>query len=123
MLTRQGIRRLRVIEPGRRPPRFLIVAIGADAAEPALVRVRVAARAGPLEPDPAPGGIAPPRELRRLADAQRRLVAIAAAQESVGSDLYGGVYTLGPWVIHPLALLFVLSGSLMVSKTLHIPKL
>jgi hypothetical protein len=25
--------------------------------------------------------------------------------------------------LHPFALLFVLSGSLMISKTLHIPKL
>ena len=51
------------------------------------------------------------------------VLAFAAAQERVGRDLYGGVYTMGPWDIHPLALLFVLSGSLMVSKTLHIPKL
>ena len=29
----------------------------------------------------------------------------------------------GPWELHPLALLFVLSGSLMISKTLRIPKL
>ena len=36
---------------------------------------------------------------------------------------WGGALELGPWVLHPLALLFVLSGSLMISKTLHIPKL
>ncbi|MCE3224642.1 MAG: hypothetical protein K0S58_2822, partial [Nitrospira sp.] len=27
------------------------------------------------------------------------------------------------WDLHPLALLFVLSGSLMISKTLRIPKI
>ena len=51
------------------------------------------------------------------------LLAFAAAQGRVGDALYGGAYTIGPWVLHPLALLFVLSGSLMISKTLHIPKL
>jgi CDP-diacylglycerol---serine O-phosphatidyltransferase len=29
---------------------------------------------------------------------------------------------LGPWDFHPLVLLFVVSGSLMISKTLRIPK-
>lgn len=51
------------------------------------------------------------------------LLAFAAWQGRVGSALYGGALTLGPWQLHPLALLFVLSGSLMISKTLHIPKL
>ena len=36
--------------------------------------------------------------------------------------LIGGVWELGPWVLHPLVLLFGLSGTLMISKTLHIPK-
>jgi CDP-diacylglycerol--serine O-phosphatidyltransferase len=40
----------------------------------------------------------------------------------VGSALPGGVWSLGPYDLHPLALLFALSGSLMISKTLHIPK-
>jgi CDP-diacylglycerol--serine O-phosphatidyltransferase len=51
------------------------------------------------------------------------VLAFAAAQQRVGDELYGGVYAIGPWELHPLALLFVLSGSLMISKTLHIPKL
>jgi CDP-diacylglycerol---serine O-phosphatidyltransferase len=51
------------------------------------------------------------------------LLAFAAAQEKLGDQLYGGVYDIGPWELHPLSLLFVLSGSLMISKTLHIPKL
>jgi CDP-diacylglycerol---serine O-phosphatidyltransferase len=40
----------------------------------------------------------------------------------VGDALPGGVWGLGPYDLHPLALLFALSGSLMISKTLHIPK-
>jgi CDP-diacylglycerol--serine O-phosphatidyltransferase len=51
------------------------------------------------------------------------VLAFAAWQDRVGDGLYGGAYTLGPWELHPLVLLFVLSGSLMISKTLHIPKL
>ena len=51
------------------------------------------------------------------------LLAFAAWQGHVGDGLYGGAVALGPWLLHPLALLFVLSGSLMISKTLRIPKL
>jgi CDP-diacylglycerol---serine O-phosphatidyltransferase len=51
------------------------------------------------------------------------VLALAAAQGRIGDELYGGAFTIGPWELHPLVLLFVLSGSLMISKTLHIPKL
>ncbi len=51
------------------------------------------------------------------------LLALAAWNSRVGADLYGGMMMLGPWGLHPFSLLFVLSGSLMISKTLHIPKL
>lgn len=51
------------------------------------------------------------------------LLAAAAWQGRLGEDLWGGVVRIGPWELHPLVLLFVLSGSLMVSKTLRIPKL
>jgi CDP-diacylglycerol---serine O-phosphatidyltransferase len=51
------------------------------------------------------------------------LLAFAAAQGRVGDELLGGTWDIGPWQLHPFALLFVLSGSLMISKTLHIPKL
>ncbi|KGM57230.1 CDP-diacylglycerol--serine O-phosphatidyltransferase [Lysobacter arseniciresistens ZS79] len=47
---------------------------------------------------------------------------IAAAQGAIGSDLWLGMVKLGPWQFHPLVLMFALSGSLMVSKTLRIPK-
>jgi CDP-diacylglycerol---serine O-phosphatidyltransferase len=51
------------------------------------------------------------------------ILALAMALGAVGDGLWGGVWTVGPWDVHPLVLLFVLSGSLMISKTLHIPKL
>jgi CDP-diacylglycerol---serine O-phosphatidyltransferase len=51
------------------------------------------------------------------------VLAFAAWQGRIGDQLYGGAWTLGPWIFHPLALLFLLSGSLMISKTLRIPKL
>jgi CDP-diacylglycerol--serine O-phosphatidyltransferase len=51
------------------------------------------------------------------------VLALAAWQGRVGDALYGGAFAIGPWLLHPLVLLFVLSGSLMISKTLHIPKL
>jgi CDP-diacylglycerol--serine O-phosphatidyltransferase len=50
------------------------------------------------------------------------LLAIAASQGALGDAVWGGGWTLGPWVLHPLSLLFALSGTLMISKTLHIPK-
>lgn len=51
------------------------------------------------------------------------VLAFAAWQGRVGDDLYGGGFALGPWLVHPMSLMFVLSGSLMISKTLRIPKL
>jgi CDP-diacylglycerol---serine O-phosphatidyltransferase len=51
------------------------------------------------------------------------LLAFAAARDRVGDNMFWGAWLLGPWQLHPFALLFVLSGSLMISKTLHIPKL
>ena len=51
------------------------------------------------------------------------VLAVLAWQDRLGGQLYGGVWTCGPWNLHPLALLFLLSGTLMISKTLRIPKL
>jgi CDP-diacylglycerol--serine O-phosphatidyltransferase len=51
------------------------------------------------------------------------ILALAAWLGRVNENLYGGVWELGPWDLHPLALLFVMSGTLMISKTIHIPKL
>ncbi len=47
---------------------------------------------------------------------------IAAAQGAIGSQLWLGVLKIGPWQFHPLVLMFALSGVLMVSKTVRIPK-
>jgi CDP-diacylglycerol---serine O-phosphatidyltransferase len=51
------------------------------------------------------------------------VLAFAAWQGHVGDQLWGGVWQLGPWELHPMALLYLLSGTAMISKTLHIPKL
>lgn len=46
-----------------------------------------------------------------------------AWQKRLGEHLCGGMWTLGWRDLHPVALLFVASGTLMISKTLRIPKL
>jgi CDP-diacylglycerol--serine O-phosphatidyltransferase len=51
------------------------------------------------------------------------VLAFAAWQGRIGDNLYLGAWMIGPWEFHPLALMFVLSGTLMISKTLRIPKL
>jgi CDP-diacylglycerol--serine O-phosphatidyltransferase len=51
------------------------------------------------------------------------VLAVAAWQGRLGDDLWFGAAAIGPWTLHPLGLLFALSGTLMISKTLHIPKL
>jgi CDP-diacylglycerol--serine O-phosphatidyltransferase len=50
------------------------------------------------------------------------LLAVAAWNARIGADLWFGARQLGPWQWHPLVLVYALSGSLMISKTLHIPK-
>ncbi|MEN5061640.1 CDP-alcohol phosphatidyltransferase family protein [Luteimonas sp. TWI1416] len=50
------------------------------------------------------------------------VLAIAASQGRIGDALWLGDVRLGPWSLHPLVLMFALSGSLMISKTLRIPK-
>jgi CDP-diacylglycerol---serine O-phosphatidyltransferase len=50
------------------------------------------------------------------------VLAVAAWQGAIGSELWFGEWRLGPWLLHPLVLMFALSGSLMISKTLRIPK-
>ena len=51
------------------------------------------------------------------------VLAFAAWQGRIGESLYGGAWTLGPGTLHPLVFLFALSGTLMISKTLRIPKI
>jgi CDP-diacylglycerol--serine O-phosphatidyltransferase len=50
------------------------------------------------------------------------LIAIAAVNGAIGNKLWFGVTDIGPGQFHPLVLLFAVSGSLMISRTLHIPK-
>ena len=50
------------------------------------------------------------------------ILALACWKERLGNDLWGGAWSLG-WVVHPLVLVFALSGTLMISKTLRVPKL
>ena len=50
------------------------------------------------------------------------VLAVMAWQGRLGDAVGFGEWTLGPWVLHPLTLLYALSGSLMISKTLRIPK-
>ena len=75
-----------------------------------------------------PGARIEPRtyELRLLVDGVlsvlTAVLAAAAWQERIGDALWGGSFAIGPWQLHPLSLLYVLSGSLMISKTLRIPK-
>ena len=49
------------------------------------------------------------------------LMALARAGR-IGASMLGGVWSFASYDLHPLVLLFVLSGSLMISKTLRIPK-
>jgi CDP-diacylglycerol--serine O-phosphatidyltransferase len=50
------------------------------------------------------------------------VLAVAAWTDRLGTGLYFGSVELG-LVMHPIVLMFALSGSLMISKTLRIPKL
>ena len=51
------------------------------------------------------------------------VLAFAGWQGRIGDALFWGVWRIGPWELHPLVLLFVVSGTMMISKTLRIPKL
>ncbi len=50
------------------------------------------------------------------------VLAIAFALGHVHGSLWFGAYKVGPAVLHPLALLYVASGSAMISATLRVPK-
>jgi CDP-diacylglycerol--serine O-phosphatidyltransferase len=50
------------------------------------------------------------------------VLAYAASQGRIADALYWGVWNVGPATLHPLVLLFGISGTLMISKTLRIPK-
>lgn len=51
------------------------------------------------------------------------VLAIATVTGRHGDALWFGTVHIGPLGLHPLVLMFALSGSLMISKTLRIPKI
>jgi len=50
------------------------------------------------------------------------LLGVAFSQEAIEAALWLGVYRIGPATLHPLTLLYGLSGTAMISATLRIPK-
>ena len=49
------------------------------------------------------------------------VLAVAFGLGDVHASLWGGEYRIGPWLFHPLTLIYAVSGSLMIS-TIRIPK-
>jgi CDP-diacylglycerol---serine O-phosphatidyltransferase len=47
---------------------------------------------------------------------------LLAWRGAVDGALPGGIVSLAGWDFHPLVLIYAASGSLMISKTIHIPK-
>lgn len=50
------------------------------------------------------------------------MLTVAFARGAVGPQIWWGAVELGPWTLHPLVVIYLVSGSLMVS-TLKIPKI
>lgn len=50
------------------------------------------------------------------------VLAWAAWQGRIDDAIYFGAWEIMGWEFHPLIMLFILSGTLMISKTLRIPK-
>jgi len=50
------------------------------------------------------------------------VLAVAGWQGRIGARLWFGMVNLGPLDLHPLSLVFLVWGGLMISKTLRIPK-
>jgi CDP-diacylglycerol--serine O-phosphatidyltransferase len=49
-------------------------------------------------------------------------IGVAAVAGQIGDSLWFGMIHIGPWQLHPLVLMFAVSGSLMISR-IRIPKL
>lgn len=49
-------------------------------------------------------------------------LAVLAWQGRLGDALWLGEWQVGPAILHPLSLVYALSGTLMISRTLRIPK-
>jgi CDP-diacylglycerol--serine O-phosphatidyltransferase len=50
------------------------------------------------------------------------LLGLAFTLKQVGTEMWLGAYVIGPATFHPMSLLYAISGSLMISRTIRIPK-
>jgi CDP-diacylglycerol--serine O-phosphatidyltransferase len=50
------------------------------------------------------------------------ILGIAFWQGRIDTLIPFGSYRMGPWIIHPLTVLYAVSGSLMISSVIRIPK-
>jgi CDP-diacylglycerol---serine O-phosphatidyltransferase len=50
------------------------------------------------------------------------VLGVAFFQGAIERDVWLGVYQVGPALLHPLTLIYAISGSAMISASLHIPK-
>jgi CDP-diacylglycerol---serine O-phosphatidyltransferase len=50
------------------------------------------------------------------------MLAVAELRGQVDDNLWFGAYKIGPAILHPLSLVYAVSGSAMISATLRIPK-
>jgi CDP-diacylglycerol---serine O-phosphatidyltransferase len=95
----------------------LIVFVGCGISRLARYNVTASALAGASGKVPHFEGLPIPSSLLLVA-----IVAVLAATGRWQGALPLGALTLGPATLHPLALMYLLHGSGMVSKTLRIPK-
>lgn len=51
------------------------------------------------------------------------ILSVAFAQQAIEGALWFGAYRIGPATLHPLTLVYAISGAGMISATLRIPKL
>ena len=51
------------------------------------------------------------------------VLAVLVYMERIDQNLPLGHWAIGPWVLHPMVLMFFLSGCAMISATLRIPKI
>ena len=50
------------------------------------------------------------------------LLGVAFAQQAIDGALWFGAYRIGPATMHPLSVIYAISGTAMISATLRIPK-
>ena len=50
------------------------------------------------------------------------ILGIAFWQGRIDTFIPFGSYRIGPWILHPLTILYAVSGSMMISSTIRIPK-